>query len=156
MKTKLLKEYLRLRNRPRFETGVNSFIRHKILATFALFPDTTVDKKNVFYHCKTVSFLPKCVYSVQTMFVCACWTKQLTPPPPHTHTLTFSQYIWVKPKLHGFSKWMRIFLRIICTSLLTLSSDDCWGNAIWHVFQTAILDDSTVDQRLAIERDSSS
>ena len=38
IKTKLLKEYLRLRKRPRFETGVTSFVRHKSLATFALFP----------------------------------------------------------------------------------------------------------------------
>ena len=40
MKTKFLKEYLRLRKRPRFETGITSFVWHKILATFELFPDT--------------------------------------------------------------------------------------------------------------------
>ena len=61
MKTKLLKEYFRLKKRPRFETGVTSFACHKILATFALFPDTiqAVEKKSVFYHCKHVSILPK-------------------------------------------------------------------------------------------------
>ena len=40
MKAKLMKEYLRLRKRPRFETGVTNFVQHKILAIFALFPDT--------------------------------------------------------------------------------------------------------------------
>ena len=73
MKTKLLKEYLRLRKRPRLETGVISFVRHMISATFDLFPDTirrlkkrcfTIEKQSLFYQ--------KCVYNVQTMFVCVC------------------------------------------------------------------------------------
>ena len=40
MKTKLLKEYLRLIKRPQFEAEVTSFVPHNILASFALFPDT--------------------------------------------------------------------------------------------------------------------
>ena len=35
------------------------FVRHKILATFACFQTQSVDMKNVFYHCKTFSILPK-------------------------------------------------------------------------------------------------
>ena len=34
------------------------------------------------------------------MFVCVCWTKQLTP-------LTFSPCIWVKIKLHGPIAWQK-------------------------------------------------
>ena len=142
MKTKLLKEYLRLRKRAQFETGVTSFVWHKILATFALFPHTIrwQDKRSL--------FTKKCVNNVQTMFVCACWTKPLTSP-------TFSPCISVKIELHDFEKWVKILSRIICKSI-SLTSDDCWGNAIWHVFQMAILDDINVDQRLVIGRYSSS
>ena len=151
METKWLKEYFRLRKRPLFETGVTSFVRHKILVTFALFPNTIRWLGKRVTHCKTVSILmyQKCVYNVQTMFVCVCWTKQLTPP-------TFSPHISVKLKRHDFAKWVKILWRIICKSLLSLTSDDCWGNAIPHVFQTAVLDDVNVNQRLAIGRYSSS
>ena len=38
----------------------------------------------------------------------------------------------------------------------SLTSDDCGGNAILHMFQTAVLDDVNVDLRLAIGRYSSS
>ena len=59
MKTKLLKEYLRLRKRPRFETGDTNIVWHKILATFVLFLDILRWQQNMFYHCKTVSILPQ-------------------------------------------------------------------------------------------------
>ena len=91
----------------------------------------------------------KCVYNVQTMFVCFCWTKQLTTP-------TFSSCISVKLKCHDSAKWVKRLLRILCKSLKSLTSDDCWGNAIWHMFQTADLGDINVDQRLVIGRYSSS
>ena len=97
----------------------------------------TIVKQSLFYQ--------KCVYNVQTMFVCVCWKKQLTPP-------TFSPCISVKLKCHDSAKWAKRLLRIICKSLKALTSDDCGGNAIWHVFQTAILDDVNVDQGLAIGR----
>ena len=101
----------------------------------------TIVKQSIFYQ--------KCVYNVQTMFVCVCWTKQLTPP-------TFSPCILVKLKRHDFAKWVKILFQIICKSLESLTSDDCWENAIRHVFQTAVLDDVNAYQRLAIGRYSSS
>ena len=149
MKTKLLKEYLRLRKRPRFETGLTSFVWYKISATFALFPDTICWQEKRVVPLQNSLFYQKCVYNGQTMFMCVCWTNQLTPP-------TFSSCILVKLKSHDFAKWVKIFLRIICKSLQSLTSYDCWGNAIWHVFQTAVLDDVNLDQRLAIGRYSSS
>ena len=97
----------------------------------------TIVKQSLFYQ--------KCVYNVQTMFVCVCWKKQLTPP-------TFLPCISVKLKCHDSAKWVKRSLHIFCQSLKSLTSDDCGGNAIWHVFQTAVLDDVNVDQRLATGR----
>ena len=79
----------------------------------------------------------------------ASFKRKLTPT-------NFSPYILVKLKRYGFAKWVKILLQISCKSLLSLTSYDCWGNAIWHVFQAAFLDDVYVDQRLAIVRYSSS
>ena len=73
-------------------------------------------------------------------FVCVCWTKQLTPP-------SFLPCISVKLKRHEFANWVKTLLQIICKSLKSLTSDDCWGNPIWHVFQAADLDDVNVDQQ---------
>ena len=72
------------------------------------------------------------------------------PHPP------FLPCISVKLKRHDSAKWVKILLRIICIRLQSLTSADCRENAIWHVFQTAVLDDVNVDQRLAIGRYSSS
>ena len=91
-------------------------------------------RKTCFTIVKQSLFYQKCVCNVQTMFVCVCRAKQLTPA-------SFLPCISVKLKRHDFAKWVEILLRIICKSLKSLTSDDCWGNAIWHVFQTAVLDD---------------
>ena len=93
-------------------------------------------------------FYQKCVYNVKAVFVCVCWTKQLAPP-------TFLQCISVKPKCHD----CKVVETIITNPLQyskSLTSDVCGDNAIWHVFQTAVLYDVNVDQRLAIGRYSSS
>ena len=45
-----------------------------------------------------------------------------------------------KIKIHGFAKSLKIMLRIIRKRLLSLISDDCWGNVIELVFQMAILE----------------
>ena len=74
---------------------------------------------------------------------------------PHPH-FTFTPITSVKLKSHDFAKWGEILLRIICKCLSSLTSDDCWENAIWHVFQTAVLDNVNVEQRLTIVRYSSS
>ena len=112
--------------------------RHNALTGKTCF---TIVKQSLFYQ--------KCVYYVQTMCVCFCWTKQLTLP-------TFLPCILVKLKCHDSAKGVKRLLRILCKSIQSLTSDDCWGNATWHVFKTAVLDDVNVDQRLAIGRYSSS
>ena len=112
--------------------------RHNSLAGKTCF---TIVKQSLVYQ--------KCAHNVQTMFVCVCWTKQLTPP-------TFSPCISVKLKCYDSAMWVKRLLRILCKSLKFLTSDDCWGNAIWHVLQTAVLDDVNVNQQLTIGRYSSS
>ena len=110
---------------------------------------TPLTGKTCFTIVKLALFYQNCVYNIQTMFVCFCYPKQLTPP-------TFSPCISVKLKCHDSAKWVKILLRILCKSPKSLTCDDCWGNAVWHVFQTAVLDDANVDQRLTLGRYSSS
>ena len=112
--------------------------RHNPLAGKTCF---TIVKQSLFYQ--------KIVNNVKTLFVCVCWTKQLTPP-------TFTPCISLKLKWHASAKWVKRLLRIFCKSLKSLTSDNCGGNAIRHVFETDVLDDVNVDQRLAIRRYSSS
>ena len=145
MKTKLLKEYFRLKN----DLGLRQGSQFRATQDFShicfVSRHNPLTGKTCFTIVKPSLFYQKCVYNVQTMFVCVCWTKQLTPA-------TSSPCISVKLKCHDSAKWVKILLLILCKSLLSLTSNDCWGKAIWHVFQTAVLGDVNVDQRLAIGR----
>ena len=71
-------------------------------------------RKTCFSIVKQSLFYQICVHNGQTMFVCVCWTKQLTPH-------SFSPCILVKFKRHDFAKWVKILLRIICKKSLVFN-----------------------------------
>ena len=107
MKTKLLKDYLRLRKRPWFERGVTSSVwqdfshicfvsRHNQLTRNTCF---TIVKQSLFYQ--------RCVYNVQTMLVCVSWMKQFTPTT--LYPMHFSETIFWQNSLFHSSK--EVFLQ---------------------------------------------
>ena len=59
MKAKLLNEYLRARKQPGLRQGSSVSCDTSFEPHLLCFQTQSVGKKNVYYHCKTVSTLPK-------------------------------------------------------------------------------------------------
>ena len=110
MKTKLLKEYLRLRN----DLGLRQGSPFRATQDFShicfVYRHNPLTGKTCFTIVKQSLFYQKSVYNVQTMFLCVCLKKQLTPP-------TFLPCISVKLKCHGSAKWETRLLQILCKRL---------------------------------------